>query len=126
MPVVKFVPRPLSDREARPFDTAEEAWLWFSRCQLARIDGVRFSADAGEVSRPCEPDDIYRAVDQLYRRRVLARGHVSVLGRFGSRLAPPDPWAGDTPGEASLWGEAMDRLSTLLRSKGIVGAGEVP
>lgn len=121
MSVARFAPRPLSERESNPFGSAEEAWLWFSRCQLARLDGVRFSADAGDVARPCDPDDIYRAVDQLYRRRVLARGHVAVLGRFGCRLAAPDPWAGDTPGEASLWGEAMDRLTTLLRAKGIVG-----
>jgi hypothetical protein len=120
MAAPRFVQRPLSERESSPFASAEEAWLWFSRCQLARLDGVRFSADASDVARPCDPDDIYRAVDQLYRRRVLARGHVTVLGYFGSRLMVPDPWAGDTPGEASLWGEAMDRLSTVLRAKGIV------
>lgn len=120
MAAPRFVQRPFSEREASPFGSAEEAWLWFSRCQLARLDGVRFSADAGDVARPCDPDDIYRAVDRLYRRRVLAWGHVSVLGRFGRRLAAPDPWAGDSPGEASLWGEAMDRLTTVLRTKGIV------
>jgi hypothetical protein len=120
MPVVKFVPRPLSERDSRPFDTAEEAWLWFCRCQMARLDGVRFSADAGDVARPCDPDDIYREVDRLRRRRVLDRGHVTVLGRFGRRMVPPDPWAGDSAGEASLWAEALDRLATPLRGKGIV------
>lgn len=120
MRVVKFALRPLSERKAQPFANAEEAWLWFSRCQLARIEGVRFTADSGDVARPCDPDDIYRAVDRLHRRRVLAAGHVTVLGRFGCRLAPPDPWAGDTPGEAMLWAEAMDRLGVLLREKGIV------
>ena len=123
MSVMKFIPRPLSDRDSRPFDNAEDAWLWFSRCQLARIEGVRYSADAGDVARPCDPDDIYRAVACLVRRNMLAQAHVLVLGRFGSRLSPPDPWAGDTPGEASLWGEAMDRLTTILRTKGIVADG---
>lgn len=120
MRVAKFSARPFSERQTQPFACAEEAWLWFSRCQLARIEGVRFTADCGDVGRPCDPDDIYRAVNNLHRRRLLGPGHVAVLGRFGCRLMPPDPWAGDTPGEAALWGEAMDRLETLLRDKGIV------
>lgn len=120
MRVAKFATRPFSERRSQPFATAEEAWLWFSRCQLARLEGVRFTADCGDVARPCDPDDIYRAVDRLHRQRRLSPGHVSVLGRFGCRLAAPDPYAGDTPGEASLWVEALDRLETLLRDKGIV------
>ncbi len=120
MRVGKFALRPYSEREAQPFATAEEAWLWFARCQLARVEGVRFTADSGEVARPCDPDDIYRVVGRLHRQGVLAAGHVAVLGRFGCRLMPPDPWAGDTVGEASLWGEAMDRMTGPLRAKGIV------
>lgn len=120
MRVAKFSPRPLSERAAEPFASAEEAWLWFSRCQMARIEGVRFTADAGEVARPCDPDDIYRAVAALCRQGRLGQAHVAVLGRFGCRLAPPDPWAGDRQGDARLWGEALDRLTTPLRAKGIV------
>lgn len=120
MAACRYTPRPFSDRAAQPFASTEEAWFWFARCQLARIDGVRFTADSGEVARPCDPDDIYRAVDQLFRRRILAGGHVAVLGQFGRKLASPDPWAGDSPDEAALWGEAMDRLGAFLRRKGIV------
>lgn len=120
MRVSRFAPRPLSERAAQPFDSAEEAWLWFARCQMARIEGVRFTADSGDVARPCDPDDIYRAVDRLVRRRQLGADHVAVLGRFGCRLSPPDPWAGDAMGEAALWGEALDRLGEELRQKGIV------
>lgn len=112
--------KPLSDRAAQPFDGPEEAWFWFSRCQLARIAGVRFTADCADVARPCDPDDIYRAVDRLYRRRRIGDGHIQVLGRFGLRLSPPDPWAGDTPGEAASWAEVMDHLGAVLRAKGIV------
>lgn len=120
MRACKFVPRPLSERSAQPFASAEEAWLWFSRCQLARIEGVRFTADSGDVARPCDPDDIYRAVDRLVRCRVLTAGHVAVLGRFGCRLMPPDPWAGDTQAEAASWSEALNRLAEELRRKDIV------
>lgn len=116
----RYIPRSVDAALGEPFTTAEEAWLWFSRCQIARIEGVRPAGGMGEAVRPCDPDDIYRAVMALARRRVLARGHLTVLGRFGIRLKPPDPWAGDTPGEASLWAEALDRLATVLRGKGIV------
>lgn len=117
---LKYIQRPLSPQQGEPFANAEEAWLWYARCQISRLDGVRFTADAGEVPRPCDPDDIYRAVDGLYRTKVLDRGHIGVLGRFGRRLVPPDPWGGDTPAEAALWDEALDRLTTILRGKGIV------
>lgn len=120
MRVAKFAPRRLSERMAQPFGSAEEAWLWFSRCQLARIEGVRFTADSGDVARPCDPDDVYRAVGRLVRAGHLLPRHVSVLGRFGCRLAPPDPWAGDASADAALWGEAMARLEGELRMRGIV------
>lgn len=116
----RYNPRLTGGIEGEPFVTAEDAWLWFSRCQIARIEGVKPAGGRGEAVRPCDPDDIYRAVMALVRRRVLAAGHLTVLGRFGIRLAPPDPWAGDTPTEAALWAEALDRLTTVLRGKGIV------
>lgn len=120
MRVTRFAPRPYSERDLHLFDCAEQAWLWFSRCQLARVEGVRFTADCGDVARPCDPDDIYRAVARLVAAGQLNDRHVAVLGRFGCRLAPPDPWAGDDPGDARLWAEAMERLDLLLRAKGIV------
>lgn len=120
MRVARFVARPLSERPAQPFVGGEEAWLWFSSCQLARIEGVRFVADSGGAARPCEPDDIYRAVDRLARRGALEPAHVTVLGRFGCRLAPPDPWAGDSERDAALWQEALARLEGELRQRGIV------
>lgn len=110
----------LNDHEAEMFTTTEEAWLWFVRCQAARDEGARFGAGRGDIARPCEPDDIAREVGRLYRGRILRPDHLRVLDRFGRRLAPPDPWAGDSPAEARLWEEALDRLTTPLRRKGIV------
>jgi hypothetical protein len=115
-----YIGRTVAGRAAEPFATCEEAWLWYVQCQIARDDGVRFTAGLGAVARPCEPDDIVREVQRLARGRVLRRSHLAVLGRFGWRLAPPDPWGDDTPAEASLWREALDRLATPLRRKGIV------
>lgn len=116
----RYACRAVGDRMAEPFDCAEDAWLWYCRCQIARLDGVRFSAGLAEVPRPCDPDDIYRVVDRLYRARMLEAAHLMVLGVFGRRLVSPDPWDGDTETEARLWVEALDRLTTPLRAKGIV------
>jgi len=110
----------LSDQTAEPFTTVEEAWLWFVRCCAAREDGARFGAGRGEVARPCEPDDIAREVGRLYRGRILRPAHLKVLDRFGRRLVSPDPGAGDSAADALLWEEALDRLATPLKRKGIV------
>ncbi len=107
-------------RDATMFTTAEEAWLWYARCQIARNEGVRFTAGLGDVARPCDPDDIVREVQRLYRAKILRRSHLSILSRFGSMLTPPNPHDGHGRGEAVLWDEALDRLTTPLRHKGIV------
>ncbi|MGE5502962.1 MAG: hypothetical protein ACM31L_00935 [Actinomycetota bacterium] len=114
----KAAPRPLNPQDGEPFASAEEAWLWFSHCQIARIEGARYSSGLSPQPRPCEPDDIYRAVTRLRLQRALGPQHLQVLGRFGSRLAPPDP--ADGAGQLALWEEALDRLETALRPKGIV------
>jgi hypothetical protein len=113
-------PRPLSLRETESFTTTEEAWFWYIQCQTARNDGVRFTAGLAATERPCEPDDIIREVHRLYRRHAIKRGHISVLERYGCRLSPPNPHGEDSPIEARLWEEALDRLATPLRRKGIV------
>jgi hypothetical protein len=116
----KFVFRPLGEAGAVPFDSAEEAWLWYCQCQIARCEGVRFTAGRGAVARPCDPDDVYRAVDRLYRRRILGKIHLDVLGRFGLRLAPPGAGSGDSRADCLVWAQALDRLAVPLRAKGIV------
>ncbi|MBI2235765.1 MAG: hypothetical protein HYU60_02210 [Magnetospirillum sp.] len=120
MPRIRHTARTLDTRTGEPFGSAEEAWFWYAQCQLARLDGARSVASAGATCRPCDPDDIYRAVDALYRRRRIDRTHVSILGRYGLRLCPPSPDGGGGRGEFTLWQEALDRLATILRHKGIV------
>ena len=116
----RTVGRRICLRDTEMFTTSEEAWLWYVQCQIARDDGVRFTAGLGTVARPCEPDDIVREVQRLHRARVLRRRHLEVLGRFGYRLTPPNPHGDDTPADCGLWEEALDRLTTPLRHKGIV------
>ncbi len=105
-----------------PFVDAEEAWFWFMRCQRARNEGARFKNAAGGPVRPCDPDDLYRAVMALLRRRLIGRDHLKVLAHFGFREAPPDPRLAEQSGAYRLWCEALDRLTTVLKSKGIIHA----
>lgn len=116
----RFAPRPLGNRPVDPFLNAEEAWMWFWQCQLAREEGARFVANAGRVGRPCDPDDVYRVAAGLHRARVLADRHLRVLARFGRRLAPPDGRVREERQDAGLWSEALEQLEEPLRAKGIV------
>ncbi|MFO1152108.1 MAG: hypothetical protein U1E42_00380 [Rhodospirillales bacterium] len=102
-----------------PFDSAEQAWFWFVRCQVVRRDGARLSP-GGNMHRPCDPDDIYVALMNLQRRAVLRPSHLNILGRFGLEGRPPDPRCREETTAAKLWDEALDRLTTVLRDKGII------
>lgn len=105
---------------SEPFATAEEAWFWTIAALTARSAGARIVAGLGMKTRPCEPDDVIRCLDRLYRQRRIEIAHLKVLRRFGDQQVPPDP---RHPGDRSalrLWREAIDRLDWPLRMKGIV------
>lgn len=116
----KYVPRGLAERAVEPFADAEQAWFWFCHCQVARRDGAVFDSSFSLFARPCDPDDIHRAVTGLRQRRLIGRPHVEVLGRYGLAMSPPDPRASEQERDARYWDEALDRLTTVLRGKGIV------
>jgi len=103
-----------------PFRDAEEAWFWFAHCQLLRNAGARFDRMSGQTQRPCDPDDIYRAATALRRRGRIGPRHIAVLARFGAALRVPDERLPSERHAASLWEQAMDALTTTLRSKGII------
>jgi hypothetical protein len=108
-----------------PFDSTEEAWFWFVQAQEARSSGARIVAGRGTVPRPCEPVDLLRVVDRLYRQRKLVRDHLHVLVHYGKRLMAPDPDRRLEVRAATLWREALAFLDPVLREKGIVGGGAV-
>ncbi len=118
------LPPRLSNVDELPFIDAEEAWFWFMHSQRARIEGGCFRGAGGGPVRPCEPDDLYRAVMDLARRRVIGREHLKVLARFGFDDCPPDPRLDDQARAHSLWREALDRLTTVLAGKGIIDTGD--
>ena len=103
-----------------PFRDAAEAWFWCALGLIARRDGARLQAGLARVPRPCEPLDVLKSVDRLYRTRMLDREHLAVLCDFGERAYAPD---GSWPREARaarLWAEALARIEPVLRRKGIV------
>ena len=109
---------PLTRIPVEPFGSAEQAWFWTMAALRARHSGIRGSGAA--VRRPCDPDDIIRCPDRLYRNRRVDLGHARVLRLWGERQTAPDLRRASEHLDAVLWHEAIERLSWPLRMKGIV------
>ena len=105
---------------AEPFRSAAEAWFWTMAALTARHDGARPASSAGRVARPCEPDDVIRCLDALYRARRITLAHARVLRVWGDRQTAPSPNFAAERAEAALWRAALERLEWPLRVKGIV------
>lgn len=120
MPRPRRTPRIFYDTPTVPFPNAEEAWFWFIRCQKARAGGARFEAAPGAMARPCDPDDLYRAVVRLRRQRRINTEHLRILDTYGLRECPPDPRCRAEARPAKIWDEAIDQLTTPLKKKGII------
>jgi hypothetical protein len=104
----------------QPFSGAEEAWLWTMAALQARRDGARHSANQGLINRPCEPDDVVRCLDALYRRRRIDLAHARILRVWGERRTAPNPAFAAERYDFKLWREALLHLEWPLRVKGIV------
>ncbi len=104
----------------QPFKSADEAWFWTMAALRARREGARYTANQGRIQRPCEPDDVVKCLDTLYRRRRIDLVHARILRIWGERLCAPKPAHHTERGDWRLWREALDRLEWPLRVKGIV------
>jgi hypothetical protein len=116
----KFSHPPRALGEAVAFASPEEAWFWGMQCFAARADGARFRAGQSDIARPCEPDDLLVSIEAMVRGGRLRAAHVRALFGFGRRLAAPDPRRREEVQASRLWNEALDRLATAWRAKGIV------
>ena len=103
---------------ATRFRDAEKAWFWTMAALAARRNGTGRSG-AGIV-RPCDPDDILRCLDQLYRQRRIGVTHARVLRVWGERQTSPDLRYEGEAYDHRLWTEAMRCLEWPLRAKSIV------
>jgi hypothetical protein len=106
--------------KAEPFASAEEAWFWTMSALIARQDGARIVAGRGTAIRPCEPDDVVKCLDRLYRQRRIDLNHARVLRRWGERGSAPNPRYPTERADFQQWKEALSRLEWPLRVKGIV------
>ncbi len=111
---------PAAARQTSSFYNAEQAWFWTMGALMARRDGARFRADVAAVARPCEPEDIVKCLDGLYRHRRLDLVHVRILRIWGERQKSPNPAIARERCDWRLWREALSRLEFPLRMKGIV------
>jgi hypothetical protein len=109
------------DPEVRPFESAEDAWLWTMAALIARREGARYTANKGRAPRPCDPDDVVKCLDGLYRRRRIDLAHARVLRIWGERQIAPSLSVVADRQDHRLWVEALARLEWPLRVKGIVG-----
>lgn len=105
---------------AEPFQSAEEAWFWTMSALVARREGARVRAGQGLSLRPCDPDDVVKCLDRLYRQRRIELPHARVLRIWGERGVPPSVRHPEERADHHLWREAMQRLEFPLRVKGIV------
>lgn len=107
-------------RRPEPFRDAEEAWFWTMAALMARREGARYTANQGRSLRPCEPDDVVKCLDGLYRQRRIDLVHARVMRIWGERQITPNPAFPRERCDWRLWREAMNRLEWPLRV-GIVG-----
>jgi len=110
----------LRDTPTLPFAKVEDVWFWYIRCQKARDAGARFVAGMNEVVRPCDPDDVYRIARGLWQQGTLKLHHLQVLFEYGRRETSPDPRCEEESWAHRYWDEALDRMATPLKEKGIV------
>ena len=106
--------------QTQPFDSAEAAWLWTMAALIARREGARYTANKGAVIRPCDPDDIVKCLDGLYRQKRIDLAHARILRIWGERQMAPSLSVAAECHDHRLWVEALERLEWPLRVKGIV------
>lgn len=116
----RFAYRPLPVSELLAFENAEEAWFWFIRIQKIRHEGGGPLSRTNLTQKPCDLDDIYRAVMRLYRQRHLSARHLRTLSQYGLVERAPDPRCEDEVAATALWEDAMGHMDEAFRAKGIV------
>lgn len=109
-----------TDAQTTPFRNEEEVWFWFMGANQARLDGATTASNSGGPSRPCEPIDILRILDRLYRSGQLTMDHFRILRHYGERLMAPDRWKPREARAAVFWKEAMLALRDSFLAKGII------
>ena len=126
MSIAARQPRPVRNSPAapqphcQPFSNAEEAWLWTMAALIARREGARYTANKGLVTRPCDPDDVIKCLDSLFRQQRVTLAHARILRIWGERQITPSGVVVAERNDHRLWTEALERLQWPLQAKGII------
>ncbi|MBD5398134.1 hypothetical protein HDR60_01345 [bacterium] len=100
------------------FECAEDAWFWY--CKYEKRNPYKSNNSNKVIVRPCMLDDIYLSVVKLYLAKKISERHLKTLIKYGRLQCPPDSRIKDEEMEALWWDDAIDKLETVLRKKGIV------
>jgi hypothetical protein len=103
-----------------PFRTGEEAWFWTMATLLARRDGAGAAWRPAGPGRPCDPEDVVKCLDLLYRRHAIALLHARILRIYGERQTAPQASLAGQAADCQLWRQALGQLEWALRGRGIV------
>ncbi|MQP64486.1 hypothetical protein GE253_03920 [Niveispirillum sp. SYP-B3756] len=103
-----------------PFTDVTEVWFWTMQAHKALLEGARVRAGQALLPRPCEPGDILKVVERLYRQGRLRHEHVQVLARYGRQMLAPERDRAQETADWLLWQEALGRMEPILRDKGII------
>ena len=104
-------------RGARPFASVEAAWFWTMAALVARRDGKNHDRTPEKGARPCEPDDVVKCLDRLYRQRRIDLAHIRVLRIWGERQTVP---TAKHRGDLRLWREVIHRLRWPLQQRDLI------
>ncbi len=104
----------------QPFRSGEEAWLWTMATLMARRDGAGPDWRPEGPARPCDPEDVVRCLDTLYRQASVDLLHARILRIWGERQRAPRADTGRLGGDWRLWTQALGQLEWALRARGVV------
>ena len=104
----------------QPFSSTEEAWFWTMAALIARREGARYTANQGLTARPCDPDDVIKCLDALFRQKRVTLAHARVLRIWGERQIAPSSAVVAEHNDHRLWSEALEKFLWPLQGKGIV------
>jgi hypothetical protein len=105
-------------RRGVPFREVEACIIWTIRALGDAAEGGNGSRR--DVQPICEPIEVVRCIDTLYRRRRIDLRHARILRIWGHRGRPPRADAPNERSDSRLWCEATERLEWPLRSLGII------
>lgn len=112
----------LANRPIRFFENAQEVWFWFCFCESFPKGR---NENANYTMRPCETSDVAIIVKRLVLEKKLTQEHLKVLSLYGLKQIEPSEKYGEPARHCFLWKQALERLSKVFLSKGIIGASFV-